>query len=367
MAPGVLVLLGSGETAPGMTKVHREVFARLGEIRAVNLDTPYGFQLNVPQMSEKLEGYFDTSLHVALTTLHFASFSRASELERELFKSQVRAANYVFAGPGSPTYALSQWAPLRFDDDLAAVLDADGTICFASAAALTLGSFTAPIYEAYKVGTEDLRWRDGLDVLGAFDLRCAVIPHFDNAEGGNYDTRFCYLGEPRLNALEAQLPDGVAVLGVDEHTALILDRHDDTVSVRGRANGYWRLNGDQRVLENGSTTSLAELRGFAPAPTRPAPQPDGSSELTPLELAAIVEEGGEAGRRALVSLVKLATAGSDGHVDPAPLVEAILAVRRGARAKGQYEIADELRNSLVGSGFDVQDTPSGSTWSLRVD
>src|SRR6266571_3494942 len=32
-----------------------------------------------------------------------------------------------------------------------------------------------------------------------------VIPHYDNAEGGTHDTRFCYLGERRLAALEALL------------------------------------------------------------------------------------------------------------------------------------------------------------------
>ncbi len=74
MSRGVLVLLGSGETAPGMTKVHRAIFSRLPSLNAVNLDTAYGFQLNVPQMSEKLEEYFATSLHVKLTTLHFASY-----------------------------------------------------------------------------------------------------------------------------------------------------------------------------------------------------------------------------------------------------------------------------------------------------
>jgi hypothetical protein len=54
MSQGVLALLGSGETAPGMTKVHRQLLKRLGDVRAVNLDTAYGFQENVPQMTEKL-------------------------------------------------------------------------------------------------------------------------------------------------------------------------------------------------------------------------------------------------------------------------------------------------------------------------
>src|SRR5271170_5733418 len=132
MSSGVLALLGSGETAPGMTKVHREIFARISNISAVNLDTAYGFQLNVPQMSEKLEEYFDKSLHVDVATLHFSSYDRASEIERTLFKQRVRQANYVFAGPGSPTYALKQWSPLHLEDDLLRVLGANGTLCFAS-------------------------------------------------------------------------------------------------------------------------------------------------------------------------------------------------------------------------------------------
>jgi hypothetical protein len=112
-----------------MTKIHRELLEPITDPEAVNLDTAYGFQLNVPQMSEKLEEYFATSLNVTLTTLHFRSYERATELERALFKQQVRDANYVFAGPGSPTYALAQWAPLQFGDDLLSVRGVSHTWC----------------------------------------------------------------------------------------------------------------------------------------------------------------------------------------------------------------------------------------------
>ena len=83
-----------------------------------------------------------------------------------------------------------------------------GILTMASAAALTLGVLTIPVYEIYKVGDEP-GWLPGLDLLGAATgLRAAVVPHYDNAEGGNHDTRFCYMGERRLRQLEAQLPDG---------------------------------------------------------------------------------------------------------------------------------------------------------------
>jgi hypothetical protein len=347
-----------------MTKVHRELLGHLDAVRAVNLDTAYGFQQNVPQMSEKLEEYFQTSLHVALTTLHFTSYARTSELERTLFKQQVREANYVFAGPGSPTYALAQWSPLHFGDDLLDVLDRGGTLCFASAAALTLGAFTAPIYEIYKVGLEQPHWREGLNVIASLGLNCVVIPHFDNNEGGNYDTRFCYLGEARLLELEGQLPEGVATLGVDEHTALIFDLSNDTVSVKGRSHGYWRLNGEVRVLANGTTTNLTELRTLTPPTRRPVSTPAPSLN-GPVELGEAAATGGESGLEAIAQLVRLATTGGEGFIDPTALVEGILSARVSARANGQYDLADELRDTLLMAGFDVQDGLDGTTWTLK--
>jgi hypothetical protein len=123
------------------------------------------------------------------------------------------------AGPGSPSYALAQWAGGPIPDALREKLTGGGILTMASAAALTLGVVTIPVYEIYKVG-EDPRWLPGLDLLGvATGLRAAVVPHYDNAEGGNHDTRFCYMGERRLRMLEAQLPDDVFVLGVDSHRA----------------------------------------------------------------------------------------------------------------------------------------------------
>ncbi len=365
VAKGILALMGSGETAPGMTKVHRRLLSRLGEVRAVNLDTTYGFQENVPQMTEKLAEYFASSLQTTMTTLHFTSYERSSSLERTIFKQQVRAANYVFAGPGSPSYALHQWQPLGLTEDLEQVLDSGGTICFSSAAAVTLGAFSAPIYEIYKVGVTPY-WLEGLNLTASIGLSCVVIPHFDNNEGGNYDTRHCYLGERRLVTLESQLPAGVATLGIDEHTALILDLEDDTVQVLGKSNGYWRLNGETTVLANGSVTALSELRSITPTRTRPT---SGNAEplrtSAPSELAHTVAAGGPGAHEALAQLVQLATTGGKEFVDPAPLVESVLEVRVKARSAGQYELADQLRDVLSKAGVDIHDGPDGSTWSLK--
>jgi hypothetical protein len=350
--------------APGMTKVHRELLARLEPVHAVNLDSAYGFQENVPQMSAKLEEYFAVSLHTTLTSLHLANYERASELERTIFKRQVRQANYVFAGPGSPSYALAQWAPLDLRSDLLSVLDANGTLCISSAAAVTLGAFTAPIYEIYKVGVVPY-WLPGLNLLTEFGLNCVVIPHFNNNEGENYDTRFCYLGERRLRQLEQQLPEGVATLGVDEHTAVIFDFASDTINVRGRANGYWREGETTTVLANGTTTSIDELRHGAALPRPIVATAEPSDPVQGADhLGRVVLDGGAEALDALGQLVQLARTGAEGFIDPTSLIEGVLAARRSARELAQYQLADQLRDVLVAAGVKVNDGPDGTAWSL---
>ncbi len=347
-----------------MTKVHREIFDRVAPARSVTLDTAYGFQGNVPQMTEKLVDYFQTSLRVVLTPLHFDSYANASELEREVFSQEVREADYVFAGPGSPSYALTQWRPLNLGADLHHVLQSGGAVCFASAAALTLGAFTAPIYEIYKVGVPAPYWLDGLDLMSRLGLRCAVIPHFDNREGQNYDTRFCYLGERNLHTLEAQLPAGVATLGVDEHTALIFDLEADTFSVRGRGNAYWRLGGEMTVL-TGGPSSLELLRATSARVASPAePHPSPARPAGDLEtLARDALAGGPAGLAAVAALVRRASAASDGALDPAPFIDTLIDARDAARGAGLYEVSDRIRAALVAQGIEIHDAATGTTWS----
>ena len=96
---------------------------------------------------------------------------------------------------------------------------------FASAAASTLGEYTLPVYEIYKVG-QDPYWEKGLNILDVYGLSCTVVPHFNNAEGGNHDTSFSYVGENRMKTL---LDNSYSnILGIDEHTALIISGKKET-------------------------------------------------------------------------------------------------------------------------------------------
>src|SRR5688572_32766525 len=212
---GVLVLMGSGETAPTMIKVHRSIFERVGDAPAVLLDTPYGFQENADDISKRAVGYFAESVGRRVDVVDWRS-PPPPGVARERALAAINDAGWLFAGPGSPTYALRQWHDTPIPDMLTANLQRGGVVLFASAAALTLGSHTVPVYEIYKAG-ETPHWAQGLDLVRATTgLPAVVIPHYDNAEGGHHDTRFCYLGERRLSKLEQELPDDAFVLGVDE-------------------------------------------------------------------------------------------------------------------------------------------------------
>lgn len=259
--PRLLAIMGSGETAPTMAKVHRLLVERLGAppADAILLDSPYGFQENADEISQRTVGYF-RNLRI---TLDVASWRTANDvLSRERALARIDAADYVFSGPGSPTYALGVWENSRLRDVLGDKLTGGGCVTFASAAAATLGAVTVPVYEIYKVGATPY-WAGGLGLLGQIGLRAAVIPHYNNTEGGTHDTRFCYLGERRLQMLESMLDADTVVLGVDEHTAALFDLDEDTVTVLGRAALTLRRQGVNTVFPSGATVSIEELRAVA--------------------------------------------------------------------------------------------------------
>ncbi len=264
--------MGSGETTPTMVSVHADLLTRLGPrpVPAVLLDTPFGFQENASDISEKTVAYFRERVGFPITVASFRNREEATPLEYETMLSRVAEARYVFAGPGSPTYALRQWQNTAVPELLSAKLRDGGCVTLASAAAVGVGMFALPVYEVYKVG-EDPRWLEGLDLIGITGLRVAVVPHYNNAEGGTHDTRYCYMGERRLRMLEAQLPEDVDILGVDEHTAAIFDLDASTVSIRGRGVLTLRRRGKSQRFENGTTIAISDL-------ARDVESPDSDSE-----------------------------------------------------------------------------------------
>lgn len=269
-----LVVMGSGETAPTMVRTHRRVladtFADGASGAALALDTTFGFQDNADELVAKTLQYFVQSVgHEVAVASWRRDEGRSTDAERTL--ALLGRARWLFAGPGSPTYALRQWQGTGVAPAMTDVVRRGGTLVVGSAAACTVGSHTVPVYEIYKAGA-DLHWADGLDVLGATTgIRAAVVPHYDNAEGGSYDTRYCYLGAARLAVMEQLLPDDVGVLGVDEHTALLVDVDAGTATVAGNGVVTLRHRDHSIELESGSTVETGWIADVVSGRSRAEP------------------------------------------------------------------------------------------------
>jgi len=420
--PRVLAIMGSGETAPTMAKVHRALFERFapGPVPAAILDTPYGFQENADELSSRTLEFFGTTVGRPAAVASYRSRD-VDAVTLATAVARIREARYVMAGPGSPSYALRQWAGGPIPDALAAKLMGGGIVTMASAAALTVGVVTIPVYEVYKVG-EEPRWLVGLDLLGrATGLRAAIVPHYDNAEGGTHDTRFCYMGERRLRILEATLPEGAFILGVDSHTALVLNLEAGTAAISGLGGATVRVGGRSAAFPSGSEVPIAALgeaaRGLAAGqavdvgrafgagrPGGPAGRP--APVAAPLRAAMAGLEGtfiealGRGDMRTAVGalldldsevssrvragedspdldnadatfrslIARLGEQAEVGTRDPRealePFVTALLELRARARTARDWETADLVRDRLATAGVEVRDGADGSSWVL---
>ena len=373
---GLLVIIGSGEMAAPMTRVHREVVRRLAanrpaatDLKATIIDTPYGFQSNADLLSEAALDFFGRRIGMSTAV---ASMRRSDDdlLLRETAFARIREADFVFSGPGSPSYALRQWSGTPIRQLLADKLTQGGALVFASAAALTLGRLVVPVYEIYKVG-EDPFWLPGIDVLSQIGLSAAVIPHFDNAEGREHDTRFAFLGEERLAMLEDQMPDDVFILGVDEHTALMIDLGAEMVTVHGRGGATVRRRGQSSILAAGEEirfehlAHLARVARTAPPVTARAAQAPQSNEHADVRslVRDILAADDPALARAMVVRLGEMTESAVGERTRLvePLVEALLDARRSARARGDWATADSIRERLLQLGIELRDAPDGTT------
>lgn len=351
---GRLVLMGSGETSPSLVATHRRALVAAGADAVTILDSPFGFQENADELTRRLGRFFESSLGVRVLVAGLRRpAAPPAAVERML--AAVRRSRAVFAGPGSPSYALRVWQGTGIADALADVVAAGGTVTLASAAALTAGSRTIPVYEIYKVG-EDPFWLEGLDLTGRLGIPLTVVPHWNNTEGGTHDTSRCFIGRRRFEELRRDL--ATPILGIDEHTAATLDFDAGTLDVSGV--GAATLLGDAEiVVPAGETVPLPVLRPPLPAPPPAAEAGEGSllDRLLALEEAARTDA---ASRRELrAALAEVADAAAEAEARRRGLLDAVVAARDRARAAGRFTEADLLRDLLAAAGYGVRDTPDG--------
>ena len=278
------------------------------------------------------------------------------------------------------------------------------------AAALTVGRYTLPVYEIYKVGA-DIHWVDGLDVLGKVGFDLVVVPHWNNAEGGTHDTRRCFMGEQRFQKLEAKLPGNITIVGLDEHTACIIDLRTDQATVRGIGRVIVKQGGRQQVFTKGDVFPTSVLSGTTlDNQAQRIEMPPGTKQMVDkrhlstfwdkihaiekdftigiqehdsgkvtnallemdraiwqgqqdLESSETISEAREILRDQIVVVgAALGEAPDNSKAILTPLVENLLKLRDQFRQNKQFAEADALRTSLERAGIQVEDTREGVRW-----
>ena len=327
--PGKLVLFGSGETSPSGQPIHERLLRELTPpVRVAILETPAGFQPNSATVAGKVGEFLEQRLKnfaPQVRVIPARKKGTAFSPDDPAIVAPILECNYIFMGPGSPTFMARQLAgtlALRY------VIERHrqgAYLCMASAAALAIAAKVIPVYEVFKVG-DDPHWVDGLNLLGPYGMELAIVPHWNNAEGGDeLDTSRCFIGRARMDELRRQLPASTRILGIDEHTAVIFDFEQTCCLVLGKGTVTTGSREEQCVYKAGESFPFSQL-GSAWRPTamreQAAPPPTEPEEL-PSQIAELIEQ------------------------------------RERARQARDWSTADALRRQVAELGYEIQDTPQG--------
>ena len=415
-SPGYIAILGSGELADSVAETHRTLMARLTEPPSpVFIDTMAGFELNIDQIDQKAVSYFKRNFDLNLGIARYRKAESSAETIAAAL-SAIQRANYLFAGPGSPSYGIRLWRDSKVWQAVVNRWQSGAMIAFSSAAALTLGACAIPVYEIYKVG-EPIHWITGLNFLGELGLNLAIVPHWNNNSGDQHDTRYCFMGAARFAELEAQLLTSTTVVGIDEYTALLIDPLTRVAEVMGIGQVTVRRDGHQLLYRKGDQFNLADLSvlggntadvvrlvtddEFVSVADEAESTADGSTDQDIIELRIAVQKAFDSGdyqaaTEGLFTLSLIASMGLEqsmpgrtelavqslqvtlpllSRIKPstdvektfdlerASLLDLLINARAELRKAKQWSAADHIRDGLTAVNYTLSDTPAGTSWT----
>lgn len=340
-SPGPVVIFGSGETSPSGRRAYDWLFKRLSQpIRVSVLETPAGFQPNSALVAQKVGDFLSHSLQnhrPQVDIVPARSREAPFSTEDEIVISPVLSSNVIFIGPGSPTYMVRQLQNTIAWHTIVACHRQGAALVLASAAAIAIGVKALPVYEIYKAGA-DLHWCSGLDLFASYGLSLVFVSHWNNTEGGSeLDTSHCYMGRARFDRLVKLLPHGANIVGIDEHTALIIDLAEQNCRVMGR--------GRVTLLRQGNEDVFSAAQGFPVTDLGQFQQIELRRGIPPEIWDGIYSARGKVDEAA--------------SAQPPADVLALIEMREKARARGDWRASDTLREQLFDRGWKVADTPDG--------
>jgi hypothetical protein len=336
--------MGSGETSAAGGQIFEAVAARLDQPLTISLlETPAGFELNASRVAGRVADFIKTRLQNYEPEIKLiparkrgTAFSPDSPAVLEnLLDSQM-----VFMGPGSPTYAIRQLQGSLAWQYIQALHRLGVAVVMASAATISLGSAALPVYEIYKVG-QDPFWSTGLDFFKPYGLDIVLMPHWNNSEGGSeVDTSRCFIGRERFDPLCAQLPPETTVVGLDEHTGMVIDLVQQSGKVLGRGQVHILSDCREQAFGEGEEVPLSALGPFHPLE-------DPLEGIDP-QVWQAVEYGRQAKLAALTAPLAVPNQ-----------VQQLVDQRQEARINKNWAESDRLRGEISAMGWKVLDTPEG--------
>jgi hypothetical protein len=335
---GKIAFLGSGETSLAGGRIFERLVKDFDHPPQIAiLETTAGFELNSDLVAQKVGDYLATRLQNYKPEIHIVpARKRGTDFspDNPEILAPLRTADMIFMGPGSPSYAVRQLQGSLAWDIIRARHRQGATLVFASAATIAVGAHALPVYEIFKVG-EDVHVKDGLDLFRDYNLPVSFTPHWNNADGGaDVDTSRCFVGRERFDEWRAMLPAGQTIVGLDEHTGIIVDFETGKCRVSG-VSSVTVCDGTQKeIYPAGEEFDLSELGELH------VPADDTNISNAALEFLAQAPEI---------------------EVDDAPPKEvlALADARQQARANKEWAESDRLRDEIAESGWEVRDTPDG--------
>jgi len=162
--------------------------------------------------------------------------------------------------------------------------------------------------------------------------------------GGNHKRcsnpdQLFFLVQAKLQLAELlnMLPVTATIVGIEEHTALIIDLNTKTCQALGRGGVLLLRDGDEQRFDSDQPFAITELGSFR--------MPKLSTGIP----AEILEK------------VLMAEAETETATAPKPSAEvlALLEKREAARTRRDWGTADSIRDQMSKLGWHIRDTPNG--------